>query len=211
MSKRILKTRLCDLLGIEYPVISAGMGPSLIGERTGAPVELVVAVSEAGGLGVLGAVGITVEEMRDQIREIKKLTDKPFGVDLLLPDQIVNAGDAPGDGPSEMPLNDILKTLPETHYNWMMKIKDEMRLPDIDLNVNLKSTTLRPHAAIKVCIEERVPLFCSGLGNPGFTVAVVAGIQCAEICKILVGKGDLIRGGQLFIDLLDMEADFLMF
>ena len=76
MSKRILRTRLCDLLGIEYPIISAGMGPSLIGERTGAPVELVVAVSEAGGLGVLGAVGITVEEMRDQIREIKKLTDQ---------------------------------------------------------------------------------------------------------------------------------------
>ena len=54
MGKRILKTKLCDMLGIEYPILSAGMGPTLIGETTGAPVELVVAVSEAGGLGGAG-------------------------------------------------------------------------------------------------------------------------------------------------------------
>jgi hypothetical protein len=45
MTKRILKTRLCGMLGIEYPILSAGMGPSLVGEKTGAPVELVVAIS----------------------------------------------------------------------------------------------------------------------------------------------------------------------
>ena len=54
MGRRILHTRRCDMLGIEYPIICAGMGPTLIGETTGAPVELVVAVSEAGGIGVLG-------------------------------------------------------------------------------------------------------------------------------------------------------------
>jgi NAD(P)H-dependent flavin oxidoreductase YrpB (nitropropane dioxygenase family) len=54
MGKRVLRTKLCDMLGIEYPILSAGMGPTLIGEKTGAPVELVVAVSDAGGLGVLG-------------------------------------------------------------------------------------------------------------------------------------------------------------
>ena len=61
MAKRTLRTKLCDMLGIEYPILSAGMGPSLVGEKTGATVELVVAVSEAGGLGVLGAAGFTVE------------------------------------------------------------------------------------------------------------------------------------------------------
>ena len=197
MSKRILKTKLCDILGIEFPILSAGMGPSMVGEKTGAPVELVVAVSEAGGLGVLGAAGYSVDEMFDAIREIKKLTDKPFGVDLLLPDQIVSAGDAPEDGPSEMSLNDILKTLPETHYNWMMKIKKEMDLPDIDLNVSLKSTTLRPRAAIKVCIEEKVPLFCSGLGNPGFMVddAHNAGIKVLGIAGNTKNVGRIAKSG----------------
>ena len=93
MAKRVLKTKLCDLLGIEYPILSAGMGPTLIGERTGAPVELVVAVSEAGGLGVLGGSGYTVDELREAIRQIKAQTDKPFGVDLLLPQKLDMGGD----------------------------------------------------------------------------------------------------------------------
>src|SRR5512139_1001436 len=85
MAKRVLRTKLCDMLGIEYPVIAAGMGPTLIGETTGAPVDLVVAVSEAGGMGVLGGSGCSVETLRDAIREIKAKTKKSFGVDLLLP------------------------------------------------------------------------------------------------------------------------------
>jgi NAD(P)H-dependent flavin oxidoreductase YrpB (nitropropane dioxygenase family) len=158
------------MLGIEYPILSAGMGPSLVGERTGAPVELAVAVSEAGGLGVLGAAGFTVEELRDKIREIRKLTDRPFGVDLLLPGEIVKMGDSEPEGPPTVPLLDALKTLPKVHYDWVMKIKKDFALPDIDTTVNARSTTTRPHAAVGVCIEERVPLFCSGLGNPGFMV-----------------------------------------
>jgi NAD(P)H-dependent flavin oxidoreductase YrpB (nitropropane dioxygenase family) len=170
MGKPVLRTKLCDMLGIEYPILSAGMGPSLVGERTGATVELVVAVSEAGGLGVLGAAGFTVDQMRDAIREIRKQTDKPFGVDLLLPVQTTSAADMDHDGPAELPLSEVLKTLPKPHYEWMMKVKEEMDLPDIEVMVNTQSTTVRPHAAVKACIEEKVPLFCAGLGNPGFMV-----------------------------------------
>jgi len=184
VSKPILRTKLCDMLGIEYPILSAGMGPSLVGEKTGAPVELVTAVSNAGGLGVLGASGFTVSELRDAIREIKKQTDKPFGVDLLLPGQIVSQGDAEIEGPAEVPLSEVLKTLPQAHYDWIQKIKEEMNLPDIDTMVRLDSTTMQPHAAVRTCIEEKVPLFCSGLGNPGFMVpdAHAAGIKVLGIC-----------------------------
>ena len=170
MGKPVLRTKLCDILGIEYPILSAGMGPSLVGERTGATVELVVAVSEAGGLGVLGAAGFTIDEMRDAIREIRKQTDKPFGVDLLLPVQTTSAADMDHEGPPKVPLSEVLKTLPKPHYEWMMKVKEEMDLPDIEVMVNTQSTTVRPHAAVKACIEEKVPLFCAGLGNPGFMV-----------------------------------------
>ena len=170
MGRPVLHTELCDMLEIEYPILSAGMGPSLVGERTGAPVELVVAVSEAGGLGVLGASGYTVEQMRDAIREIRKQTDKPFGVDLLLPRQTVMMDDAVVDGPKELPLSEIVKTLPKTHYDFYLKIKEEMNLPDVDTLVPLDSTTVRPHESVRVCIEEKVPLFCAGLGNPGFMV-----------------------------------------
>jgi NAD(P)H-dependent flavin oxidoreductase YrpB (nitropropane dioxygenase family) len=183
MSRPVLRTKLCDILGIEYPILSAGMGPSLVGERTGATVELVVAVSEAGGLGVLGAAGFSVDEMREAIREIRKQTDKPFGVDILLPSQMVSSGDQVHEGPQLIPLSDVLKTLPKTHYDWMMKVKEEMGLPDVEVMINLGATTARPHAAVKACIEENVPLFCAGLGNPGFMVpdAHAAGMKVLGI------------------------------
>ncbi|EMF10026.1 2-nitropropane dioxygenase, partial [Sphaerulina musiva SO2202] len=77
----ILRTPICDLLGIEYPVILAGMARTSSG-------PLAAAVSNAGGLGVIGGLGYTPQAMRDIIHEIKaNLQDPnlPFGVDLALP------------------------------------------------------------------------------------------------------------------------------
>jgi NAD(P)H-dependent flavin oxidoreductase YrpB (nitropropane dioxygenase family) len=202
MGKRKLRTKLCDILGIEYPILSAGMGPSLVGEKTGATVELVVAVSEAGGLGVLGAAGFTVEEMREQIREIKKLTDKPFGVDILLPKRNVEMGDQPFQEGVRFPLNDLIKKrLPQDYYDWLMKVKEEMNLPDIESSSKSGGTTSRPNASVKACIEEGVPLFCAGLGNPGFMVedAHAAGMKVLGISgntrnarRIAEGGADLV-------------------
>ena len=169
MARKILRTKLCDMLGIEYPILSAGMGPTLIGENTGAPVELVVAVSEAGGLGVLGGSGFTVEELREAIREIKAQTDKPYGVDLLLPRRFATRG-LGMEGIEKLPLSQVLETLPEAHLEWFKKVKEEMGLPDTDVMLKLNTTTMRPKESIAVCIEEKVPLFCAGLGNPGFMV-----------------------------------------
>src|SRR5271157_3383265 len=171
MGKRILRTKLCDLLGIEYPIIAAGMGPTLIGEKTGAPVELVVAVSEAGGLGVLGGSGFTVEGLREAIQRIKATTKKPYGVDLLLPQKLDVGGGLGQKGPKELPLSLILKTLPQPHQDWVKKVKDELLLPNTEIIIKMNTTTMRPKEAIQVCIEEKVPLFCAGLGNPGFMVA----------------------------------------
>ena len=170
MAKKVLRTKLCDMLGIDYPILSAGMGPTLIGESTGATVELVVAVSEAGGLGVLGGAGFTVDELQKSIREIKAQTDKPFGVDLLLPKNLDVGGALGMEGVEELPLSMILERLPQKHLDWMNQIKEEMELPDVDLKVRLNTTTMRPKESIQVCIEEKVPLFCAGLGNPGFMV-----------------------------------------
>jgi len=170
MKKRVLRTKLCDMLGIEYPILSAGMGPTLLGESTGAPPALVVAVSEAGGMGVLGGSGYTVEELRVAIAEIKSQTKKPYGVDLLLPQKLDIGSGLGQQGPRELALSEILKSLPQPHQDWIKKVKDELQLPDVEIMVKLDTTTLRPKEAIQVCIEERVPLFCAGLGNPGFMV-----------------------------------------
>ena len=173
MGKRILRTKLCDMLGIEYPIIAAGMGPTLIGETTGAPVELVVAVSEAGGMGVLGGSGFTVDGLQEAIRQIKAKTKKPYGVDLLLPQKLdLNlGGGAALKGVKELPLSTMLRSLPKPYQDWVKKVKEELQIPDVEIMVKMNSTTRCPQEAIQVCIEERVPLFCAGLGNPGFMVA----------------------------------------
>jgi NAD(P)H-dependent flavin oxidoreductase YrpB (nitropropane dioxygenase family) len=76
-----LQTRLCDVLGIEYPIIQTGMGWV-------ATPELVAACSNAGAIGFLAAATIPPEDVGAAIDEVQALTDKPFGVNFLM--------DAPG-------------------------------------------------------------------------------------------------------------------
>src|SRR4030043_2245489 len=201
MARRVLRTALCDMLGIEYPSICAGMGPTLIGETTGAPVELVVAVSEAGGMGVLGGSGFTVERLREAIQEIKAKTKKPYGVDLLLPKKLDMGGGLGQKGLQELPLSAILKSLPKPHQDWIKKVKEELQLPDVEIMVKMDTTTMRPQEAIQVCIEERVPLFCAGLGNPGGMVAEAHAVGM-KVLGITGNTKNARRMAQSGIDLL---------
>jgi len=84
-----LRTPLCDLLGIKYPILLAGMGGVSY-------AELCAAVSNAGGFGTLGMAGRSQREIREEIGKVRDLTDKPFGVDLLaaVPESLERAADA---------------------------------------------------------------------------------------------------------------------
>src|SRR6266852_1308048 len=72
-----LRTPLCRALGIEYPVFSVGFG-------AGARAELVAAVSNAGGFGVLGASGMPPDALRAEIERTRTLTDRPFGINIII-------------------------------------------------------------------------------------------------------------------------------
>ena len=72
-----MKNRLCELLGIEYPIIQGGMAWV-------ATAELAAAVSNGGGLGLIAAGGAPADVVRAQIRKCRELTDKPFGVNVML-------------------------------------------------------------------------------------------------------------------------------
>ena len=72
-----MENRLCKLLGTEYPVIQGGMAWV-------ATAELAAAVSNGGGLGLIAAGGAPADVVRDQIRKCRELTDKPFGVNVML-------------------------------------------------------------------------------------------------------------------------------
>lgn len=72
-----MKTRLTELLGTEYPIIQGGM--AWVAEH-----HLAAGVSEAGGLGLIGAASAPAEWVREQVRKAKALTQKPFGVNIML-------------------------------------------------------------------------------------------------------------------------------
>ena len=74
----MLKTRICDLFGIEYPIVLAGMGGV-------ACAELAAAVSEAGGLGTIGLAGVSSEAIRNEIAAARRLTSKPLATNLIAP------------------------------------------------------------------------------------------------------------------------------
>ena len=73
----MIKTDLCDLLGIEYPVLQGGMAWIADG-------KLAAAVSEGGGLGIIAAGNAPADYVKEQIKIAKELTDKPFGVNIML-------------------------------------------------------------------------------------------------------------------------------
>ncbi len=70
------RTFLCERLGVEYPIMQAGMGQVAYGRLAGA-------VSSAGGIGVIGSGYLTGDELRREIRIVRDITDRPFGVDIL--------------------------------------------------------------------------------------------------------------------------------
>lgn len=75
----MFKTRVTELFGIEYPIIQGALGGGLSGP------ELVAAVSNAGGLGIIASLSSeTPQELREEIRKTKSLTDKPFAVNVAL-------------------------------------------------------------------------------------------------------------------------------
>ena len=74
----MLKTRITELFGVEYPIVNAGMGGV-------AMAELAAAVSEAGGIGTIALAGFTPEAAQNEIAAARKLTRKPLLINLLIP------------------------------------------------------------------------------------------------------------------------------
>ena len=162
-----LNSRICGMLGIDYPIVLAGMG--------GASVpRLAAAVSNAGGLGVLGAAACPPEQLRAWIRETRALTDRPFGVDTLLPAS-VRRGSAPQTGAAPADPRAVLADYQAFTRDFMEREGLEIVARDAG-----RDATEGPanggaalfskeffEAQMEVVVEEKVPVYAAGLGNTG--------------------------------------------
>lgn len=161
-----LRTPICDLLGIQYPIVLAGMG----GAST---PRLAAAVSNAGGLGILGAAGCQPDELRAWIAETRRLTAKPFGVDTLLPASVRRSRPEGAKGPSPL---DQLPRLQAFAREFMEKeglVLAQAPARAAEPRSESGARRLQPlskeffEAQMEVVIEERVPVYAAGLGDPG--------------------------------------------
>jgi nitronate monooxygenase len=142
-----LRTVLCERLGIAYPIVQSGMGGV-------AGADLVAEVCRAGGLGVIAGLNLPPEKLRESIRAVRAATDRPFGVNLFMPDQL-----RPPVQPAAIPEATI-----EAVQQTLNGFRERLGLP---------TTTARPPAvpdlipaALEVILQERPAVFSIGLGNP---------------------------------------------
>jgi NAD(P)H-dependent flavin oxidoreductase YrpB (nitropropane dioxygenase family) len=148
-----LRTRFCDVAGVEFPIANAGM--SYV-----AQADLVVAVAEAGGFGVLGGMNLAPEELGDAIDQIRAGTSKPFGVDLAAARRIIE------------PDPDFKRR--QDRVRAQLEERGELRG---ELANYLDPE--RMQAQIHVALSKKVPVFVSALGDPSWMVpeATRAGVD----------------------------------
>lgn len=154
MAKDPLRTKFCEMMDVEFPILAFTHCK-----------DVVAAVVNAGGFAVLGEAMHTPEHIAEDIKWIRsRVGDKPFGIDLVLP-----ASAPPADN-----LEALLGNIPQTHWDYANKIKAEYDVPDPKEAPDLHQWGgLNQEIARKqldVILEERAPVFVSGLGSPAFIV-----------------------------------------
>ena len=162
MQESPLRTRLCEEYGCELPIVAFAHTK-----------DVVAAVTNAGGIGVLGGGRISAEELRSAIRWIReRVGDRPFGVDLLVPASFV-------EGNRE----ELEAMIPEEHRAFVAQLRAEHGIPEASgpytrsgVTPELLENTRR---SLDIVFEEQVPIFAAGLGNPAFLLerAHAAGIK----------------------------------
>lgn len=146
-----LRTRLCEEYGCEYPIVAFAHTK-----------DVIAAVTNAGGIGVLGATSSTPEEIRSAVRWIReRVGDRPFGVDLLVPASFVEGN-----------LEDLEAQIPQEHRDFVERLQRDAQIPDPKGPPpwrGIRPDLLRrAREQVEVILEERVPIFASGLGSPAF-------------------------------------------
>ena len=195
MVKNALRTRLCDMLDIKYPIILAGMGG--MGGPTSGP-ELVAAVSNAGGLGVLGCAFLSPRKIDEMIRKTKSLTDKPFGVDTIIPPEVPQTGTT-AEFQAELP--SVATDEPDV----IEKLRKELGVPmpggGRGYLANMAEDAIWSQEDFKrqveVIMEHRVPVWAAALGDPApWTEECHArGIKVIGVVASVRGARRLVKSG----------------
>ncbi len=194
-----MRTPLCDMLGVEFPIMAFSHCR-----------DVVVAVSKAGGFGVLGATAFTPEQLEIELNWIEnELGGRPYGVDVLIPQKYV------GSDEGGLPTQKLKELLPEEHRKFVDELMDRYHVPDLppddspqerrgDGEVRLAGPGV--HQLLDVALAHPIRLVASALGPPppdlveraherGILVAALAGKKQHALRHKAIGVDIIVAQG----------------
>ncbi|MAZ90083.1 MAG: monooxygenase [Cellvibrionaceae bacterium] len=202
-----MKTEVCKMLGLELPVFAFTHCR-----------DVVVEVSRAGGMGVLGAVGFTPEQLREELAWIDEhIQGKPYGVDILIPGRTeTSSPDAPSRANQPHSLEDLLARIPQQHRQFMEDYCIKNNIPELPsdlaaalLNAEYGRINMSPTSSaslVDVALEFPVSLVVNALGTPakeqvdklharGIKVASLVGKTEHAIAQVAAGVDIIVAQG----------------
>ena len=154
----------CKQFDIKYPIFQAGMGKTM-----GSPTtpELVYEVSNAGGVGFLGATGLTLDEIDQAVKKIRENTDKPFGVGTLLP------RDVAADSETREEIRNVIKNEYPEHLKFIKNLCEEYKISLVNLPAKETVSRRAAEEQIDLIVDLEVPFISMGLGDISHLVSKV--------------------------------------
>lgn len=187
-----MQNRICEMLGIEFPILAFTHCR-----------DVVAAVSRAGGLGVLGAVGHSPEALEIDLEWIEAETGgKPYGVDLLIPVKYVGQEEGGLDRKKTEAL------IPDEHQAFMDEMMDRYEVPDLPARTDRPSTTglslthNRAMPLVDIALAHDIALIANALGPPGPELVEKAHARDVKVAALAGKKSHAVRHASAGADII---------
>ena len=183
----------CKKFEITYPIFQAGMGKTM---GTPTTPELVYEVSNAGGVGFLGASGLTLEEIETSVKKIRENTEKPFGVGTLLP------RDVAADSETREEVREVIKNQYPEHLNFIKNLCDEYEINFIKLPAKETVSRRAAEEQIDLIVDLEVPFISMGLGDISHLVSKVKNTNTKTLGLVGIKEKLITKLGVMLVTVL---------
>jgi NAD(P)H-dependent flavin oxidoreductase YrpB (nitropropane dioxygenase family) len=189
-----MKTPICDMLGIEFPLLAFSHCR-----------DVVAAVSRAGGFGVLGATAHSPASVREELRWIEDHSGgKPFGIDVLIPENLATAGE------SHVTYNSLKSRVPERHSAFARQLLEEAGVDLVEPKVSDdRPQPFDPERALEVldaAFEFPIRLIANALGVPPASMIEMGRRHGVPVAALVGAKEHAIRQVNAGVDILVVQG-----
>ena len=193
-----MKSQICDLLGIEFPMVAFSHCR-----------DVVAAVSKAGGMGVLGAVGLSPEKLEIELKWIDEHVDgKPYGVDVLIPNSYVGKGE-------NLSTDDLRTMIPQEHRDFRADLLEQHDINASDLRSGDESKELeqqtnetlgagleRAQEVLEVAFSHPIGLVANALGVPPKWMLDMGKKNNVPVAALVGAKQHAVKQAEAGVDII---------